>query len=197
MRRTPSILALLFALVACGTLGVLITMELRAATPDQSPRDAIKAASQERAEARQDRFSAQDASFEAPYDPKMVRDRVVWRAEAGAPPTTDVTIVNATPGADLAVSARECAEAIGRAAGTRVQCYAFATTEAYAFKNITADLELAEPTAIVNLCWAVLASNERAGGAITVSDMRLAPQTWNAHGCPDSWRGTGAAEVAA
>ena len=41
MRRTPSIVALLFALVACGTLGVLITLELRSATPDASPRAAM------------------------------------------------------------------------------------------------------------------------------------------------------------
>lgn len=197
MRRAPSILALLFALVACGALGAAITLELRAATPEQSPRAAIDAASKDRAQARADRFSAQDASFDTPFAPAMVRDTVVWRAEPGDPPTTDVTIVNATPGADLATSARACAASIGRTSKTRVQCYAFASTEAYAFKNITADLELATPTAIVNLCWAVLASTKRAGGAITVSDMRQAPQTWSAHGCPDSWVGTADAEVAA
>ncbi len=189
MRRTPSIVALLFALVACASLGTLIALELRAATPDQAPRAAVDAASADRAAARQERFSAQDATFETPFDPKMVRDTVVWRAEPADPPTTDVTIVNATPGADLATSARTCAEEIGQAEKTRVQCYAFATTEAYAFKNISADLDLADPIAIVNLCWAVLASNERAGAPITISDMRLASQTWNAHGCPESWMG--------
>jgi hypothetical protein len=197
MRRAPSIYALLFALVACGTLGAFIALDLRASTPSMTPRAAIDAAAKDRAQAREDRFSAQDASFDAPYDPAMVRDKVQWRMEAGDPLTTDATIVNATPGADLAESARACAQAIGRAAKTRVQCYAFATTEAYAFKNITADLDLAEPTAIVNLCWAVLASNERVGGPIEISDMRPAPQTWNAHGCPESWVGSGAAEVAA
>ncbi len=197
MRRAPSIVALLLALVACGTLGTFITLELRAATPDASPRAAIDAATKARAQARMDRFAETDQSFDAPFDPAMVRDKVQWRMEPGEPLTTDVTIVNATPGADLADSARACAETIGRAARTRVQCYAFADTEAYEFKNISADLDLAEPTAIVNLCWAVLASNERAGAPIEISDMRPAPQTWNAHGCPDSWLGTADTEVAA
>jgi hypothetical protein len=191
MRRAPSIVALLAALVACAALATAISLELRSATPDASPREAIEAAASDRAQARQDRFSAQDRSFDTPYDRAMVRDTVAWRAEPGAPPTTDVTIVNATPGADLAASARACAEATARATRTRVQCYAFASTEAYEYKNITADLDLAEPTAIVNLCWAVLASNQRAGGPIELSDMRPAPQTWQAQGCPDSWIGTG------
>lgn len=190
MRRAPSIVALLFALVACGTLGAFIALELRAAAPDTSPRDAVRAATKQRAAQRQDRFQAQDTHYDVAYSKDMIRDRVAWRQRPGGPPTTDVTIVNATPGADLAESARECAVAIGREARTRVQCYAFASSEAYAYKNITAELDLSEPTAIVNLCWAVLASNDRAGGPIEISDMRPAPQTWNAHGCPDSWTGT-------
>ena len=191
MRRAPSIAALTFALLACLVLGTSIALEVRATVPDTAPRAAIERAAAERAAERRERFTSQDRSFDAPFAPAMVRDRVEWRAAPGDPPTTDVTIVNATPGADLAASARACAEREGRAAGTRVQCYAFATTEAYEYKNITGDMQLATPTAIVNLCWAVLASNERAGGAIAVSDMRLAAATWEAQGCPDGWAGTG------
>ena len=186
----PSFLALLLALAACGTLGTFIALELRASTPDATPRAAIAAATKERAQARADRFSATDREFDRVFDPAMVRDKVQWRLQPRDPLATDVTIVNATPGANLVASARGCAETIGRAAKTRVQCYAFASTEAYEYKNITGDLDLAEPTAIVNLCWAVLASNERAGAPIEISDMRPAPQTWAAHGCPDSWVGT-------
>ncbi len=194
MRRTPSIVALLFAIVACGTLGALITLELRHATPAVPPRAAIDAATKDREQARKDAFAAKDRTFDTAFDRAMVRDKVQWKS-FDIPRTTDVTIVNATPGADLAASARACAKTIGAAAKTRVQCYAFANTETYEYKNITADLDLAEPTAIVNLCWAVMASNDRAGGPIKVSDMRLAPQTWAAQGCPNSWVGSGDPEA--
>lgn len=186
MRRAPSIVALLSALVACGVLGVLLAGELRGSTPATSPRVAIGAAAADRADARDARFAAQDRSFDVVFDDAMVRDRVTWSVQ-GSPRTLDITAVNATPGADLAATARACAEAQGDA--TKVQCYVFANTEAYAFKNITAEMQLEQQTAVVNLCWAVLANNERAGGEISVSDMREAPQTWAAQQCPDDWSG--------
>lgn len=186
MRRAPSIVALLSALAACSILGVVLAGELRRSTPDVAPRAAIDAAATERAGERDARFAAQDRSFDAVFDPAMVRDRVRWSMQ-GSPATLDLTVVNATPDADLAATARACARAQGDAA--RVQCYVFANTEAYEFKNITAEMQLEQKTAIVNLCWAAMASNERAGGAIDVSDMRDAPQTWAAQQCPDGWSG--------
>lgn len=187
MRRSPSIVALLVAAIAVAALSVLIAADLRRAVPERSPAKSIAAAAQQRADAREARASAEDRSWDVAFDPAMVKDRVVWRAQPGSPATTDATIVNATPGADLAESARACAEWLGPK--TRVQCYAFASTEAYDYKNITAKLELAEPTAIVNLCWQAMASNAAAKAPITISDMRQAGNVWEAQGCPDSWRG--------
>jgi hypothetical protein len=189
MRRTPSIIALLGAALACGVLAVLLAVELRASTPATSPRAAIAAAAADRAQARIARFEAQDRTWNVPYDDGMVRDRSRWSIQGGAP-TLDVTVVNATPGADLVETARRCVAAQPRA--TRVQCYAFASSEAYEFKNLTADIAAtgASGTAIVNLCWAALASNERAGGPVTrATDMRDATSNWEAQQCPDSWKG--------
>jgi len=190
MRRTPSIVALTLALLVVGVLAALITLELRSATPDTSPRAAIEAATAERAQARADRYTAQDRSYEQAYDAAMVRDRIAWRSEPSDPPTTDVTIVNATPGADLAESASECATAVAAESGMRTQCYAFASTEAYEFKNITEGVSAARPTAIVNLCWAALAKVAGPGGRPRMSDLRSAPALWDAQQCPPSWPGT-------
>jgi hypothetical protein len=186
MSRLPSIVALVSALVACGALGMLIAVELRSSTPTTSPRESIGQASATRAQARVDRFAAADESWDTTFDNGMVHDRVQWTF-SGSPATLDLAIVNATPGADLAATARDCAASQG--SKTRVQCYVFANTEAYEFKNISGEMQLKDQTALVNLCWAVLASNEKAGGALTVSDMRDAPATWSAQQCPDSWSG--------
>jgi hypothetical protein len=187
MRRAPSLVALLLAALVCGALALALGAELRDAVPSSTPAEAIRAAAGDRAKARTERFTSQDRSFDTDFDEAMVRDRVVW-SSTGVPKTLDLAIVNATPDADLAKTARACATAAG-APKRRVQCYVFASTEAYDYKNITADLDLAEPTAIVNLCWAVMASNPTPGAAVTVSDMRLAQQAWDAQGCPDGWQG--------
>jgi hypothetical protein len=190
MRRAPSIAALLTALTACVGIGILLATELRSSIPATSPRAAIEAASAERAQRRADRFAATDRSWDVAFADGMVRDRARWSAP-GSPPTLDLAIVNATPGADLAQTARACVSAQPR--DTRVQCYVFAATEAYEFKDITGELQLAEPTAIVNLCWAVMASTKRPGGPVHIADMRDAAATWSAQQCPDSWTGTGVA----
>lgn len=187
MRRAPSLAALLLALLVCGALVGVLAQELRRAVPSRTPAEAIGAATKSRARARDARYESRDRSFDAPFDAAMVRDRVSWTS-AGVPPTLDLAIVNATPGADLAQTATACAEASG-APKRRVQCYVFAGSEAYDYKNITGDLDLAQPTAIVNLCWAVMASNPAPGKPVVVSDMRQAPQTWAAQGCPDGWEG--------
>jgi hypothetical protein len=187
MRRAPSIAALLLAFLVCGALAGALVVELRGAVPSRSPAAAISAATKTRARARDARFESRDRSFDAPFEAAMVRDRVTWKS-TGIAPTLDLAIVNATPGADLAETATACADASG-APKRRVQCYVFASTEAYDYKNITGDLDLAEPTAIVNLCWAVMASNPAPGKPVVVSDMRQAAQTWEAQGCPDGWEG--------
>jgi hypothetical protein len=189
MRRAPSLAALLLATLVCGGLAVALAVELRSAVPSTAPAAAIRDAAKTRARARNERFEAQDRSFDAPFVESMVRDRVAWKTQ-GIAPTLDLAIVNATPGADLAETATACANASG-VPKRRVQCYVFASTEAYDYKNITGDLDLAEPTAIVNLCWAVMASNPAPGQPVVVSDMRDAPQTWAAQGCPEGWEGDG------
>lgn len=190
MRRAPSIVAILFALVACGTLGVLLTLELRRATPDASPRAAIADAARDRAQARTDAFAAADRTFDTAFDPAMVRKRVQWRANPADPLITDIAFVNATPGADLAAGARECAKQMGAKERTPVQCYAFANTETFESKDMMRGVETGDSVGIINLCWAARAATDRVGGPIDVADMRLAPQTWDAHGCPASWQGT-------
>jgi hypothetical protein len=188
MSRTPSIVALLLALVACGALGALVLVDVHRSAPASSPRAAIRAATAARLDARDRRSAAHDRSFRTAFDPAMVRDRVVWRETPTGRPTTDLAIVNATPGANLADTATKCAESVG--SRTRVQCYVFASTAAYEYKDITGHLHLDTPTAIVNLCWATMASDERAGAKLHVSDMRQAAQVWEAQQCPDGWQGT-------
>lgn len=192
VRRLPSIIALLLAAATCGVLGILLAGELQRSTPSTSPHDAIRAATDARAAARDQRFQSQDRSWDVDFATGMVRDLVTWRIQPGTPATTDYTVVNATPGADLAATGRACAEA---ERSTRVQCYVFANTEAYEFKNITDKISLDTPTAIVNLCWVVRASNTRAGGPIEIDDLRAAPTTWDAQQCPKSWLGTGGGDA--
>jgi hypothetical protein len=189
MRRTPSILALSFALAACGLLGVVLALELRAAVPDATPRAAIEAAAADRRQARQDEFAKGDRSWDVAFDEGMVRDKVTWKS-AGYPETTDLTVVNATPDADLAPTAKACAEFIGDDA--RVQCYVFASTEAYEYKNISGDLASTTPTPIANLCYMYRATTTRAGGPITITDMRDAAALWKSNQCPASWDNTAA-----
>jgi hypothetical protein len=184
MRRAPSILALTFALVACGLLGVLLALELRAAVPDSTPRAAIKAAAADRQQARQDEFAKGDRSWAVAFDEGMVRDRVTWTSP-GYPETTDLTVVNATPGADLAETATACADSVGDDA--RVQCYVFASTEAYEYKNISGDIESSTPSPIANLCYMYRATTARAGGPVTVTDLREAAALWESNQCPASW----------
>jgi Flp pilus assembly protein TadG len=190
MRRAPSLVALLLAALACGALAIALGQELRSAVPDASPAAAIHAAAASRADERDAAFKAHDRSFDSAFDPAMVRERSSWRM-GGVPATLDLAVVNATPGADLSATARACARWAG-APRRRVQCYVFADTESYAFKNVTESLQATQPTALVILCWATMGSNPKPGEAVVVSDMRDAPQTWKAQGCPDSWIGTDA-----
>ncbi len=186
MRRIPSIVALLAATLVCGTLGVALAVELRSAVPDRSPRAAVEEAVTARARAREARYAEQDVSFDAAFDERMVRDRVVW-VYSGYPRTTDVAAVNATPGADLVATARACAAAQGDS--TRVQCFVYASTEAYEFKNFSKGAQGVTPIPISNLCYAARATNERAGGELSVIGPKQLDDFSAQQGCPDSWNG--------
>jgi hypothetical protein len=186
MRRAPSLVALLVALAGVAVLGAAIAVELRRAVPAEQPRTAIERATAEREQARLAALTARDRSWDVAFDDGMVRDRVEW-SSPGYPDTVDLSVVNATPGVDLRDTARACLRAQGRSA--RVQCYVFASTEAYEFKDVSGELRSGSPGPIANLCYAARATNERAGGAATVIGVAELRDFSEKFGCPRSWAG--------
>jgi hypothetical protein len=185
-------LVALFGALAVALIAILaVTWSVRGVATNQSTRVAVKQAVETRIAGRDEAQAAQDRVWDVPFAEGMVRETARWKDPTNGP-TLDVAFVNATPGADLASSARACAKQYAASSKRRTQCYAFATTAAYDFKNITKDMELTTPTALVNLCWAVLAEADASGRINRVSDMRDAEQVWAAQQCPSSWKGASA-----
>ncbi len=189
--RTASIVALVLGLAVAAVLAASVMIAMHTDAPTRASRAAIHAAAAARIDARHTEAAAHDRAYDAAFDPAMVRDRVEWQWQGDAK-TLDLTIVNATDGADLTRAARDCARWGHKQTGLRTQCYAFASSEAYDYKNITGDLDAAtrKTTAIVNLCWRAMATIEASEETpSTMVDMRDAPQTWEAQQCPESWTG--------
>jgi hypothetical protein len=188
-----SSLALAGALLLVALLAGLGVAALRNATPDRSPAAAVKAATKLRETRAAAAAEAQRETFDVPFAPAMVRDERPWRM-SGQPKTFDVTVVNATPGADLEQTANGCLDEYrGKGGAAKVQCYVFASQEAYEALNQTDDLlntpGVDQGTIPVSAqCWVIYAV-QTGSKEPTISDMRQAGNIWESRGCPASWKG--------
>jgi hypothetical protein len=188
-----SAIALAVSTLLVIAMAVICTSVLRSATPDRSPAEAVKHATRLRAQQAQATADADRKVYDVPFTKDMVRDVVPWTF-AGSPKTVDVTVVNATPNADLKQTATKCIDAYrGHAGAQSVQCYVFASEEAYTALNQTKDLQsnpnVKKGTFPVSAqCYAIYAKAD-GSAAPHIGDMRQAKSMWDSRGCPASWSG--------
>jgi hypothetical protein len=192
----PSLIALSCGFLAAALLLFAGVALVQNASPSATPDEAIKKAQSARTKAAASVESSKQRSFKAAYDPAMIQDKADWTTDPKTPITRDRALVNTTPGADLEATARACVKAHSDGGKVAVQCYVFASNEAFDKLNYTkqtrASGQVKEGTfAITNLCWAVMASSKAGSQGVTISDMRAAAQTWDQRGCPASWKGSG------
>ena len=142
-------------------------------------------------QAQQERAAASERSWDVPFDSGMVQDRSDYRDVLTGSDARDLTVINATPGADLEATAAACAEAeiSDVAVGN---CYVFTSQESYEVQNLYEE-QRANPAfagtgiQIANLCYAASATVRP--DAVTVADVRQTPKVWDSWRCPSGWEG--------
>lgn len=191
----PSLIALSCGFLAATLLLVAGVALVQNAAPTSTPDAAIRKVQEARIKAAASTESSKQRSFKTAYDPAMIRDKADWSPDPKTPITRDRALVNTTRRANLEETARACVKANSDGGKVAVQCYVFASNEAFDKLNYTeqtrAGGQVEEGTiAITNLCWAVMASSKAGSEDVSISDMRPAPQTWDQRGCPESWKGS-------